>query len=157
MKKMKVSLMYQVMYLILIIASVHSGVVRIFVEKEKMQLGMNLTIPLILLIGVYVINLIHFRKMKVENISWAPVIFTSSDEREQKIMDAAAATGFRSVLPFCLVLGFGLMFIAMIFIVFIGQATFENILSIISDIFWTSLIFPYIIYTMIVYNKIKKV
>lgn len=157
MKKIKTSIVYQVINFVLVIGCIHSGVLRVFIKSEEMQLTINFTLPLLLLIVVYAINILHFYKLKVEKLFWVPMIFTSSDEREQKIMDKVSSTGFRTVLPLCLSISLALMFVHVIFQMFIGNVNIESIMHILFDILWASIALPYMIYTITVYKQIKRV
>lgn len=157
MKKIKVSIAYQVINFVLVIGCIHSGVFRIFIKREEMQMSLNFTLPLLLLVVVYAVNTFHFRKLKVEKLFWLPMIFTSSDEREQKIMDKVSSTGFRTILPLCLSIGFAFMGAHLIFQMFIGNTNIESIVHILLDILWASIALPYMIYTITVYTQIKKV
>lgn len=157
MEKFRVSIVYQILYFILTITCIHSGVIRLFTTINEMVLTFQLTLPLIILIALYLINIVHFSKLKIQDYLWAPVIFKSNDEREQKIMNEVSSKGFKIIFPLCVVIGFAFIFVYGIFQSFIGNMNQEYAIYIILDLFWSAFSLPYIIYTIKVYQGIKKV
>lgn len=157
MEKIKTSIIYQIIYCILIIGCIHTDVIQLTVDEGEMNLLFQLTPTLVILIGVFIVNFIHFLKLNITKLIWIPLVFTSTDEREQKMMNEAASSGFRSVFPLCVLMGAVLMFLIVIFHMFTKMLTVNEIKYVLFDLFYISFALPYFIYTISVYRKIKQV
>lgn len=157
MEKIKVSIIYQIIYCILIIGCIHTDVIRLSVNEQEMYILFQLTPVLLILIGVVIVNFVHFYKLGITNLIWTPLIFTSQDEREQKMMNESASSGFRTVLPLCLCMGIGLIFLILFFQMFTKAMNINDIKYILLDLLYISFALPYFIYTVSVYRKIRQV
>lgn len=152
----KISFIYQILYILVFLGCIHSGVLTLFVSSARVEITFHPTIFFFLCIILYIINIIHFRKLQLP-IRWMPVIFTPMDEREQKIINEVSSTGFRIFFPVSIIIGACLIFEYIVFKSFTGNIQTESLIYILWDVILIICTLPYMLYTMSVYRKIKKV